>query len=65
MFDLEEEIARADSTQIENLLKAILDRYAVLFPDWEISAVSLPKSPQRDVQIDRMIAVLQGMKSAR
>ena len=63
MFDLEEEIARADSTQIENLLKAILDRYAVLFPDWEISAVSLPKSPQRDVQIDRMIAVLQGMKS--
>lgn len=64
MFDLEEEIARADSTQIETLLKAILDRYAVLFPDWEISAVSLPKSPQRDVQIDRMIAVLQGMKSA-
>ena len=64
MFDLEEEIARADSTQIENLLKAILDRYAVLFPDWEISAVSLPKSPQRDVQIDRMIAVLQGMKTA-
>lgn len=64
MFDLEEEIARADSTQIENLLKAILDRYAVLFLDWEISAVSLPKSPQRDVQIDRMIAVLQGMKSA-
>lgn len=64
MFDLEEEIARADSTQIENLLKAILDWYAVLFPDWEISAVSLPKSPQRDVQIDRMIAVLQGMKSA-
>lgn len=64
MFDLEEEIARADSTQIENLLKAILDRYAVLFPEWEISAVSLPKSPQRDVQIDRMIAVLQGMKSA-
>ena len=63
MFDLEEEIARADSTQIETLLKAILDRYAVLFPDWEISAVSLPKSPQRDVQIDRMIAVLQGMKS--
>ena len=64
MFDLEEEIARADSTQIETLLKAILDRYAVLFPDWEISAVSLPKSPQRDVQIDRMIAVLQGIKSA-
>ena len=64
MFDLEDEIARADSTQIENLLKAILDRYAVLFPDWEISAVPLPKSPQRDVQIDRMIAVLQGMKSA-
>ena len=64
MFDLEEEIARADSTQIENLLKALLDRYAVLFPEWEISAVSLPKSPQRDVQIARMLAVLQGMKSA-
>ena len=63
MFDLVEEIKQADGTEIEMLLKAVLQRYAVLYPDWEISTISLQKSADRNVQIDRMITMLQNMKT--
>lgn len=62
MFDLVEEIAIADEVEIEKLLKAVLDRYAVLFPDWEVSTISLQKSSDRNQQLDRMIALLQRLK---
>ena len=64
MFDLVEEIAQADGTAIDKLLKAVLQRYAVLYPDWEISTISLQKSSDRNEQLDRMIAILQRMKTA-
>ncbi len=64
MFDLVEEIAIADEVEIEELLKAVLDRYAVLFPDWEVSTISLQKSSDRNVQLDRMIALLQKLKTS-
>ena len=64
MLDLVEEIAQADGVEIEKLLKAVLQRYAVLFPDWELSTVSLQKSADRNEQLDRMIAVLEKMKTA-
>ena len=64
MFDLVEEIAQADGTAIDKLLKAVLRRYAVLYPDWEISTISLQKSSDRNEQLDRMIAILQRMKTA-
>ena len=63
MVDLAEEIAHADEQVIEQLLKAVLQRYAVLFPDYEVSTVSLQKSSDRNGQIDRMIATLQKMKN--
>lgn len=64
MFDLVEEIAQADGVEIEQLLKAVLRRYAVLFPDWELSTISLPKSSDRNEQLDRIIAILQKMKAS-
>ena len=63
MVDLAEEIAHADEQEIEQLLKAVLQRYAVLFPDYEVSTVSLQKSSDRNEQLDRMIASLQKMKT--
>ena len=57
-------IAQADEIEIEKLLKAVLRRYAVLYPDWEISTISLQKSSDRNEQLDRMIAMLQRMKTA-
>jgi hypothetical protein len=63
-FDLIKEIAKADEFEIEALLKAVLQRYAELFPDWEISTISIEKSSDRNEQLDRMIALLQQLKKA-
>ena len=62
MRDLVEEIAYAEKTEIEELLTAVLDRYAELFPDWEISTISLQKNSDRDAQLDSIIEMLQKMK---
>ncbi len=63
MLNLVEEIAQADVFEIERLLEAVLQRYAVLFPDWEVSTISLEKSSDRNEQLDRVIATLQNMKT--
>jgi len=63
MLDVYETIAQADGAEIEKLLKAVLHRYRVLFPDWEVSTVALEKTSDRNMQIDRMIAMLEKMKS--
>lgn len=63
MPDLVKEIAKADRAEIEKLLTAVLQRYAVLFPDWEVSTISLQKSADRNEQFDRVIAMLQKMKT--
>ena len=63
MVDLTEQITYADEQEIEQLLKAVLQRYAVLFPDYEVSTVSLQKSSDRNEQLDRIIAALQKMKT--
>ncbi len=63
MPDLVEEIAKADGIEIEKLLTAVLQRYAVLFPDWEVSTFTLQKSADRNEQFDRVIAMLQKMKT--
>lgn len=62
MNDLVEEIAEAGKEEIGELLEAVLDRYAVLYPDWNVSTISLQKSGNRDEQLDRMIAMLQNLK---
>ena len=62
MYDLVEEIAKVGKGEIGELLEAVLDRYAVLYPDWNISTISLQKSEDRNEQLDRMIAVLRNLK---
>ena len=43
MRELLEEIAQTNEYEIGELLKAVLQRYAVLFPDWDVSTISLNK----------------------
>lgn len=64
MSDLVEKIAQADEGEIAELLKAVLKRYAVLFPDWEISTISLQRSSDRNEQLDRTIELLHRMKTS-
>lgn len=63
MLELYERIAQADELAIEELLKAVLRRCAELFPDKEISLISLPKSFDQNEQLDRIIEQLQNMKA--
>lgn len=63
MSDLVKAIGQADETQIEDILQAVLRRYGELFPDWDVSTVSLSKSEDRNEQLDRIIGVLQKMKT--
>lgn len=63
MCDIVEQIAQADEVELQTLLKAVLQRYAVLFPDWEMSILSLQKSSDQNEQLDRIIELLQNMKT--
>ena len=63
MLDLTEEIAKANGEEMDQILKAVLSRYSVLYPDWELCTVSILKSEDRNEQLDRMIAMLEKMKT--
>ena len=62
MIDLTDTIAQADNVELDGILKAIVQRYTALFPDWELCVISLEKTSDRNEQLDRMIAMLQKMK---
>ncbi|MBO5952872.1 MAG: hypothetical protein J6Q53_01920 [Oscillospiraceae bacterium] len=62
MRELIMKIGQADADSLEELLKAVIRRYAEVFPDWEISTISLEKKGDRNKQIDRMIYALEAMK---
>ena len=57
-----EEIGEADGCEVEELLKALIQRYAVLYQDWELGVISLKKTMDRNEQLDGMIRILQGLK---
>ena len=63
MLDLIEEIEKANGEELDKILKAVLSRYRVLYPDWELCTVSVLKSNDRNEQLDRMIMMLQKMKT--
>ena len=62
MEHTKEKIRTADPEQIQELLAAVLNRYGEMYPDWQISVVSLEKKENRNGQLDDMIRLLQNMK---
>ena len=62
MNNLTEKIAQVDGMEIEKVFHAVRQRYAELFPDWEVIMISIEKSVDRNEQLDRMITMLQNMK---
>lgn len=63
LFDLLEKIQQADEFAIEDLLKAVLRRHAILFPDVELHIISLQKTSDRNEQIGRVLELLENMKT--
>ena len=57
-------IASATTDQLPLLLDAIVKRYREVFPDWEITIISIDKLSDRNEQIDRMINLLETSKTS-
>ena len=55
-------IEQTDVGQIGDILNTVLRRYGELFPEWEISIISVKKNEDRDDQIDQIIQMLLRLK---
>ena len=62
MEDLLAKITDINEYDIDRVLTAVLAQYHLLYPDWEINILSVPKYGDRNQQIDRTIALLNQMK---
>ena len=63
MHDIYNNISQVGIAEIEELTKAVLKRYSELFPDWEISTISVHKHTDHNTQIDSIIDALRSMKA--
>ena len=63
MLDLLDAIKKANGEEMDEILKTVLFCFGELYPEWEISTVSVLKSEDRNEQLDRMIMLLQKMKT--
>ena len=53
-------IERTDDQEIQDVIQAVIRRYALAFPDWEVMFLSLPKDPQkREAQLELTIDFLR------
>ena len=60
IFDLIKEIP---AYEINNVVNAVVRRFGELFPDWEIGTYSFEKKGNRNEQIDRLISILEKLKT--
>ena len=63
MDELLTRIAQVKDSEIGEVLTAVLRRYSELFPEWEVSTLSLHKTEDRNAQLDRMIQMLTQLKT--
>lgn len=53
-------IERADDAQISQIIQAVVRRYGLVYPDWDVLFLSLPKEPnQRRIQLEFMLEHLK------
>ena len=63
MEEMLRKISTANEEEVDILLTAVLARYGELYPDWEISTISIRRAEDRAEQIDRTIRMLEWMKN--
>lgn len=61
-MDIIESIYRVSKEEIQDVLQAVMARYRELYPDWDISILSLEKAENKNDQLDKAIALLDHMK---
>ena len=64
MEQILDKIDAATPKEIEQILKAALARYRDLYPEWDISTLSLEKAGDKNEQLDRVIDLLRNMKES-
>ena len=64
MEQILDKIDAAPPKEIEQILKAALARYRDLYPQWDISTLSLEKAGDKNEQLDRVIDLLRNMKES-
>ena len=62
MEEILRKVSTANEEEVDMLLTAVLARYGELYPDWEISTISLRRGEDRAEQLDRTIRMLEFMK---
>lgn len=56
-------IKKANDKEVQQIVDAIIHRYSIFFPDWEVMFFSMHKEPQqRAKDIDDIIQIFQIMK---
>ena len=61
-MNLINEINNTDRSNINDVLNAAINRYRQLYPDWEISLISIEKESDRDYEIEKMIELLNNCR---
>ena len=64
-MDILREIDHLTESNIVDVLDAVLSKMRVLFPDWEIATFSICKKEDQNAQIDRLIALLENLKTSQ
>ena len=64
-MDIFQEIDRLTASEINAVVDAVLAKYQMLFPDWEIATFSIFKKDDSEDQIDRLIQLLKELKTSR
>ena len=60
LFNILERIEQADDFEINEIIQAVIRRYKMVFPDWEIIFLSLPvQSEKRKLLLDQTIDQLK------
>ncbi len=63
MDDLIAAIHLASHNEINQILDAVIERHHVLYPDWDLCAISFQKSQCHEEQCDKMIQFIQSLKA--
>jgi len=59
---LQARIRKLKADQIHQVLGWVTERYGELYPDWDITTVSLERKGNKNEQLSRMGALLENMK---
>ncbi|MBQ3252456.1 MAG: hypothetical protein IJB02_04365 [Oscillospiraceae bacterium] len=64
MADLTKLIAKASADEISGIWQPLLNRYKELFPDWDITILTIEKTQDRNKQIDNLIHIMESLRTA-